>query len=82
MLEKVVDLVEYEGYLISNIDATISAQLPKLAPYIEQMRRNIADACDIDIADVSIKATTQEELGFVGRGEGISTFAVCLLKGI
>lgn len=82
LLEKVVDLVEYEGYLISNIDATISAQLPKLAPYIEQMRRNIADACDIDIADVSIKATTQEELGFVGRGEGISTFAVCLLKGI
>ena len=82
LLEKVVDLVEYEGYSISNIDATISAQAPKLAPYIEQMRRNIADACDIDIADVSIKATTQEELGFVGRGEGISAFAVCLLGGI
>ena len=82
LLEKVVDLVEYEGYSISNVDATISAQAPKLAPYIEQMRRNIADACDIDIADVSIKATTQEELGFVGRGEGISAFAVCLLGGI
>lgn len=82
LLEKVVDLVEYEGYSISNIDVTISAQAPKLAPYIEQMRRNIADACDIDIADVSIKATTQEELGFVGRGEGISAFAVCLLGGI
>lgn len=82
LLEKVVDLVEYEGYSISNIDATICAQMPKLAPYIEQMRRGIADACDIDIADVSIKATTQEGLGFVGRGEGISTFAVCLLSGI
>lgn len=82
LLEQVVNLVEYEGYLISNIDATISAQSPKLAPYIEQMRRNIADACDIDIADVSIKATTQEGLGFVGRSEGISSFVVCLLSGV
>ena len=82
LLEKIVDLIEYEGYSIINIDATICAQSPKLAPYIEQMRRNIADACDIDIADVSIKATTQEGLGFVGRHEGISTSAVCLLESV
>ena len=67
------------GYKLGNIDATVCAQAPKLMPYIEKMRENIADALSCDISLVSIKATTTEKLGFVGNGEGISSYAVCLL---
>ena len=68
-----------ETYHVVNVDATIIAQAPKLAPFIEEMRRNIAEDLDIDLERVSVKATTEEGLGFTGRGEGIAAQAVCLL---
>ena len=68
------------GYQIGNIDATVIAQKPKLAPYILQMRQNIADAFNTTIDRVSVKATTEERLGFTGREEGIAAHAVCLLE--
>lgn len=67
------------GYSIVNIDATVIAQAPKLAPHILQMRQNIADALGIDIRQVSVKATTEEHLGFTGDGSGIAAHAVCLI---
>lgn len=66
-------------YKVSNIDATVIAQKPKLAPYIDSMRKNLADAMGIDISRVSIKATTEEKLGFTGRLEGISAHCVALI---
>ncbi len=68
------------GYAIENIDATIIAQKPKMAPYIHKMRKNIADVFETDINNVNIKATTEEKLGFTGSELGISAHAVCLLK--
>ncbi len=68
------------GYKIVNIDATVIAQAPKMRPYIEEMRKNIADTLSIDLDSVNIKATTEEHLGFTGRGEGISSSAVCLIE--
>lgn len=68
------------GYAISNIDATIIAQRPKLAPHIDAMRQNIAGALSLDVSQVSVKATTEEHLGFTGTGEGIAAHAVCLLE--
>ncbi|MBR2133742.1 MAG: 2-C-methyl-D-erythritol 2,4-cyclodiphosphate synthase [Eubacterium sp.] len=79
LLKAVVKLVENKGHRISNIDATILAQTPKMAPYIEEMRRNIADACGISIDCVSVKATTEEGLGFTGEKKGIAAHAVCLI---
>lgn len=79
LLEKVADLIAREEYVIENIDATIIAQAPKMRPHIDQMRQNIADALDIDIVQVNVKATTEEGLGFTGAGEGISSQAICLL---
>lgn len=79
LLKKVGEMIENEHYVISNIDSTVIAQKPKLAPYIEQMRANIADALGIGTDQVSVKATTEEHLGFTGRGEGISSQAVVLL---
>ena len=72
-------LLRTRGYRVVNIDATIIAQAPKLAPHIEQMRRNIADALSVNIDAVSVKATTEERLGFTGDGSGISAHAVCLI---
>ena len=80
LLERVRDLIKDAGYEIGNIDATIIAQAPKMRPHIDAMRKNIADALNIDINQVNIKATTEEHLGFTGRGEGISSQAICLLK--
>lgn len=80
LLSEVGSLVDAENMLIGNIDTTVIAQRPKLAPYIEQMRRNIADRLKIDISQVNVKATTEEGLGFTGNGEGISAQAVCLLE--
>ena len=80
LLSAVVAAVRMKGYSISNIDATVIAQRPKLRPFIDEMRRNLASACNLDIDCVSIKATTEEHLGFTGRGEGISAHAVCLLE--
>ncbi|MBP5495487.1 MAG: 2-C-methyl-D-erythritol 2,4-cyclodiphosphate synthase [Lachnospiraceae bacterium] len=79
LLERVRDLIKDAGYEIGNIDATIIAQAPKMRPYIDSMRANIAGALQIDISQVNIKATTEEHLGFTGRGEGISSEAICLL---
>lgn len=82
LLEKVVEAVGAKGYKVGNIDSTIIAQAPKMAPYINDMRANIAKACNIDIDAVSVKATTEEKLGFTGALQGISAHAVCLLEKI
>ena len=79
LMERVCTLIRERGYEISNIDATIIAQKPKLKPYIIQMRENIAGAMGIDTERVSVKATTEEKLGFTGRLEGISAHAVALV---
>ena len=70
------------GYTVCNIDATIIAQRPKLAGHIDAMRQNIADALSLDVSQVSVKATTEEHLGFTGSGEGIAAHAICLLEEI
>ena len=80
LLREVVRLVEHEGWRLGNLDAIIIAQQPKLRPYIDNMRQNIADACHADISQISVKATTEERLGFTGREEGISAHCVCLLE--
>ena len=69
-----------KGFKIGNIDATIVAQKPKMANYIEAMRQNIADDCGIDISFVNVKATTEEGLGFTGALEGVSAHAVCIIE--
>lgn len=79
LLRRVAELVAEKGYGIGNVDVTIIAQAPKLLPYIEQMRRTIADDLEIALDCVSVKATTTERLGFTGRGEGIASQAVALL---
>lgn len=79
LLKEVGKMIENEKYVISNIDSTIIAQKPKLSPYIDSMRENIAKALGINLNQVSVKATTEEKLGFTGRGEGISSQAVVLL---
>ena len=81
LLKQVAGLLNSHGYTVSNIDATVIAQSPKLAPYIETMRRNVASAVGIEVSNVSIKATTEEKLGFTGNGEGISAHSVCLIYG-
>lgn len=80
LLRHVGELINKENYLVGNIDATVVAQRPKLAPYIEKMRKNVADVLGIDANQVNIKATTEEGLGFTGTGEGISSNAICLLE--
>lgn len=82
LLEKVADLINKKGYKIENIDSTIIAQRPKLAPYIAEMRENIAKTLKISIDNISVKATTEEGLGFSGREEGISSQSICLLNNI
>ena len=79
LLRQVGKLLDEKNYVIENIDATIIAQKPKMRPYIDTMRRNIADALRIDISQVNVKATTEEGLGFTGSGEGISSQAICML---
>lgn len=82
LLERVGTLIEEKLYVIGNIDATIIAQKPKMAPYIEQMRENIAEALDLEIDQINVKATTEEGLGFTGTGEGIASQAVVALDTI
>lgn len=81
LLSKAYDLVKQKGYKIGNIDCTVCLQLPKLKPSIDLIRQEIAGCLDIDVDEVSVKATTTEKLGFVGREEGVSAYAVCLLLG-
>ncbi len=80
LLERVGGLLNQNGYTVSNIDATVIAQSPKLAPFIEQMRKNIANALGIETGRVSVKATTEENLGFTGEKLGIAAHAVCLIN--
>ena len=80
LLEYVGALLDENGYVIENIDATIVAQRPKMRPYIDRMRENIAGTLHIEVDQVNVKATTEEGLGFTGTGEGISSQAVCLLE--
>jgi 2-C-methyl-D-erythritol 2,4-cyclodiphosphate synthase len=80
ILKKVVLLLHEKKYSIINIDATVICELPKLTPYIDRMKNNIASDCNIEINAVNIKATTTETLGFTGRGEGIAAQAICLVE--
>ena len=79
LLKHVGKFLKENGYEIGNIDATIIAQKPKMAPHIPTMRQNMADALGIDVSQMNVKATTEEGLGFTGKGEGISSQAICLL---
>lgn len=80
LLQHVAGLLKENGYAVGNIDATIIAQKPKMAPHIPQMRKNMAEALGIKESQLNIKATTEEGLGFTGRGEGIASQAICLLE--
>lgn len=82
LMEHVRRITEEAGYRIGNVDATIIAQKPKMRPYIDEMRANIAKALGVSISCINVKATTEEGLGFTGAGEGISAQAVCLLHEI
>lgn len=79
LLEKVMELIAEKGYKIGNIDSTVVCQQPKIMPYALQMQTCIANICNIEISDISIKATTNETMGFIGREEGIVAYAVVLL---
>ena len=82
LLFRVRNIMDNNGYIIGNIDATIGAERPKLASYIETMREIIGNTLETPINNINIKATTTEKLGFVGRGEGISSYCVCLIEKI
>lgn len=79
LLERVVELLGEKGFSVGNVDVTVVAQAPKLAPYILKMRKNLAQRLKVNIDRVSVKATTEEHLGFTGRGEGIAAQAVCMI---
>mgnify|MGYP004569931927 FL=1 len=79
LLKYVGSLLKENDWLIENIDSTIIAQKPKMAPHIENMRKNISEALNIDIGQINVKATTEEGLGFTGEGKGISSQSICLL---
>lgn len=80
LLRHVAALIAKEGYRLGNLDATVLAQAPKLAPHIMQMRENIAEALGCEVSRVSVKATTEEKLGFTGAKQGIAAHCVCLLE--
>lgn len=79
LLKRVMELLQDKGYRLGNIDATVCAEQPKLNPYIPEMKKTLADVMGVDVEDVSIKATTTERLGFVGREEGIAAYATVLI---
>ena len=79
ILKKVINLIRDAGYEVGNIDSTICLQQPKINPFIPKMQETLSQVMDIDMADISIKATTTEKMGFVGRGDGISAYAVVLI---
>jgi 2-C-methyl-D-erythritol 2,4-cyclodiphosphate synthase len=80
LLRHVVALLADKGYVVGNIDATVICEAPKLSPHTAQMCANIAADCQVDVAQINVKATTTEKLGFTGRGEGIAAEAVCLIQ--
>ncbi len=79
LLAHVIKLMDEKGYRVGNIDATLCLEQPKIMPYVEQMRETIAAICNVTIDDISVKATTNEKMGYVGRLEGINAYAVTLL---
>lgn len=81
LLEQTISALKNKGYSLVNADITVIAQAPKLSPYIDEMRENIAKKFGVDLDRISVKATTEEKLGFTGKGEGISAHAVCLIEG-
>ena len=80
ILKRVIELIASKGYQVVNIDATVCAEHPKLNPHIPAMQQSLSEVMNIDLEQISIKATTTEHLGFTGREEGISAYAVCLLE--
>ena len=80
LLARVAEVLDEKGYAIGNIDSTVIAQKPKLAPFIPLMRERMAQVCGIDVEQISVKATTEEKLGFTGSGEGIAAHAVCIIE--
>lgn len=82
LLKHVIGLLKEKGYVVSNIDATVICEAPKLSPHTTQMSINIAQDCQVAIEQVNVKATTTEKLGFTGRGEGIAAEAVCLIQSV
>ncbi|MCR5587549.1 MAG: 2-C-methyl-D-erythritol 2,4-cyclodiphosphate synthase [Lachnospiraceae bacterium] len=82
LLKEVKKMLDEKNYLIENVDATIIAQRPKMRPYIDKMRENIANALEIDVECVNVKATTEEGMGFTGEGKGISAQAICMLSSL
>jgi len=82
LLRQVVNLLNENGFKVGNVDSTIIAQKPKMSPYIQQMRQNIAEDLGVDISSVSVKATTEEGLGFTGESKGIAAHAVCIIENI
>lgn len=80
LLAKTTELIASKGYKVGNVDATICAEQPKLNPYIPQMQQTLSKILQVDVEDISIKATTTEKLGFTGREEGISAYAVVLIE--
>lgn len=80
LLQQVREVLAEHGWKLGNLDATVIAQAPKMAPHISRMRQNIADCLQTEVGNVSIKATTEEHLGFTGSGEGIAAHAVCLIE--
>ncbi|HIV68631.1 MAG TPA: 2-C-methyl-D-erythritol 2,4-cyclodiphosphate synthase [Candidatus Butyricicoccus stercorigallinarum] len=80
LLCRVNSVLKEHGWQLGNLDATVIAQAPKLAPHIAQMRRNLADCLECEVSRISVKATTEEKLGFTGSGEGIAAHAVCLIE--
>ena len=80
LLERVTALLRKHGWQVGNVDATVVAQAPRLAPYIPEMRRRLAEAMGLDVDGVSVKATTEERLGFTGSGEGMAAHAVALIE--
>lgn len=80
LLDHVVELLEAQGWQVGNVDATILAQRPKLAPYLERMRENLSARMKVELGQVNVKATTEEKLGFTGAEEGIAAHVVCLLE--
>lgn len=82
LLRQVVALLKRNGFKVGNVDSTVIAEKPKMAPFIEQMRKNIAEDLEVDVSAVSVKATTEEGLGFTGEGKGIAAHAVCIIENL
>jgi len=80
LLKKSMELLRENGWEVNNIDAMLCIEAPKISPYISQMQKNIAQAAGIPVEDISIKATTNEQMGFIGREEGVVAYAVCLIQ--